>query len=139
MRVRSLLVPLLFLSASITVDASEFVRASIYFVPWRVESYVAMRPEDVRNAAQHREIGSRVFRVTSAVRIAEVLGVLDLGALHPERADYREDTRLVVDFFDRSGKETSYRANPGFLANLRNTMRRPIDARFRKYFETFTP
>jgi len=65
--------------------------------------------------------------------------VCRFGALHPERADYREDTRLVVDFFDRSGKETSYRANPGFLANLRNTMRRPIDARFQKYFETFTP
>jgi hypothetical protein len=44
-----------------------------------------------------------------------------------------------IDFVDHGGKQTSYRANPGFLANLKNMMRRRIDARFRKYFETFTP
>jgi hypothetical protein len=80
MRFRRLLVALLFLSTSITADASDFVRANIYFVPWSVESFVAMRPEDVRKAAQHGEVGSRVFRVTSAARIAELLSVLDLGA-----------------------------------------------------------
>jgi hypothetical protein len=139
MRFRSLLVALLFLSASMTADASEFVRANIYFVPWFVQSFVAMRPEDVRNAAQHGEVGSRVFHVTSAARIAEVLAVLDLSALHPERADYRENTRLVIDFFDHGGNQTSYRASREFLANLENTMRRRIDARFRQYFQTFAP
>jgi hypothetical protein len=137
MRFRRLLVALLFLSASITAAGSEFARANIYFVPWRIESFVAMRPEDVRKAAQQGEVGSRVFRITSATRIAEVLGVLDLRALHPEHADYREDTRLVIDFFDRAGNQTSYRANPGFLADVKNTMRRRIDARFRTYFESF--
>jgi hypothetical protein len=105
MRFHRLPVALLFLSASITADASEFVRANIYFVPWHVESFVAMRPEDVRKAAQQGEISSRVFRVTSVTRIAEVLRVLDLGALHPERTNYREDTRLVIHFFDRGERD----------------------------------
>jgi hypothetical protein len=139
MRRRDLISALLLFSVCLTGDASEFVRANIYFVPWRVESFVAMRLEDVRKAALPGNIGGHVFHVTSAVRIAELLSILDLAALHPERADYREDTRLVIDFFDHAGNQTNYRANPGFLADLKNTMRRPIGARFRTYFESFHP
>src|SRR5438094_3818537 len=139
MRTRRLIAALLLLSTSLRVHAAEFVRADIYFMPGVVRSFVALPPEALRDAARHGNAGSDVFHVTSAGRIAEILQVLDLSALRPQRADYRADTRLVIDFFDRAGKQTSYRANSGFLCNLKNTMSRRVNGRFRKYFENFTP
>jgi len=112
MRFRSLLVPLLFYPRRLLrMHLNSFVPA---FISCRgvlsrtllcAQKMCATPLSTARLAvaysASHRRFASPRF-----------LGVLDLGALHPERADYREDTRLVVDFFDRSGKETSYRANP---------------------------
>lgn len=137
MRIAALAATMLLLGTAIRTHASEFVRADIYFVPWLVESVVAWPPELLREAASHGDPGSHVFHVTSPARIAEILRVLNLSALRPERGDYSEDTRLVIDFFDRAGNRTSYRANSRFLCNLKNTMRRQVDARFRRYFETF--
>jgi hypothetical protein len=108
-------------------------------MPWLVESFVAMPPELLREAARHGQAGCHVFHVISAARIAEILSALDVSALRPERADYREDTRLVIEFFDRAGNQTSYRANSTFLCNLKNTIRRRVDARFRRYFRDFQP
>jgi len=138
MRTRLLIVTLLLLSTSLRVRASEFVRADIYFIPWMVRSFVALPPEALRDAARQGNAGSHVFHVTSAGRIAEMLQVLDLSALRCRSGDYRADTRLVIGFFDRNGNQTSYRASSGFLSNLKNTMSRRVNGRFRKYFENFT-
>jgi hypothetical protein len=108
-------------------------------MPWFAESFVAWPPELLRSAARHGDAGGYTYRVTSAGRIDEILGVLELSALRAKRGDYREDTRLVIDFLDRRGNQTSYRANSRFLCNLKNTMRRQVDGRFRRYFESFKP
>lgn len=108
-----------FFGTSIRTHALKFVRADIYFMPLMIESFVAWPPELLREAAKHSDAGNHVFHVTSTARIAEILSVLDLSALRPERGDYREDTRQVIDFFDRGGNRTSYRANRRFLCDLK--------------------
>jgi hypothetical protein len=46
------------------------------------------------------------------------------------------DVRLVIDFFDRDHKRTTYVANQFDLSTEDGAMMRQIDKRFRDYFQS---
>jgi hypothetical protein len=134
---KALLAIALLLLAYATADAEHWVHADLYFRGWYAESFVAVTPQALRDMAAHGY--ARTFHIRSAPRLQEIVTLLDLPHLRLMRGDPRDDTSLVIDFFDRGGVHTTYRANNRYLYTADCKFGREIDERFRKYFETFAP
>ena len=134
---RAFIVIAAFLAATVGANAATPVRADVYFRGWLSERYAAISPEGLREEA--RRGFSRAAHITSSSELQQLLAVLDLARFRPTRGDPRSDTYLVVDLFDASGARTTYRSDSFYLWTADCTRGRAVDARFRKFFQQFTP
>jgi hypothetical protein len=134
---RAFLVISALLATTVGAHAASWVRADVYFRGWFSERYAAISPEGLREEA--RRGFSRAAHITSPSELQQVLTALDLSRLRPVRGDSRSDTYLVIDLFDTGGARTTYRSDSFHLWTADCTRGRAVDARFRKFFERFTP
>lgn len=112
------------------------VHATIYFRGWYAESFVAVSPQGLRDMAHSFP---SIRRTVSGEALASLQAVLDLQHLHSERGLCSQDTNLVVDFFEGSDGQHSYRADGLYLCSIENSSSRRTDKRFLKYFENMFP
>jgi hypothetical protein len=117
------------------VDA-RLVRAAVYFRGWYAESFVAVTPQALRDMS--RSFPS-IRRTVSGEALHALVAVLDLQQMHAARGLCSQNTNLVVDLLEGSGGRHNYRADGLYLCTIDNSLSRPIDVRFRKYFEALFP
>ena len=133
-----LLIAAVLLMCSCEARAATWVRADLYYIPWIAETFVALPPQAVREWASSGTTG-RVIHITSAQRLQELLNILQLSRLRPERG-CSQDWRLVVDLFASDGTRLSVGSSHGSaLCMLDNLSSHRTGNRFRNYFERLAP
>jgi hypothetical protein len=132
-----ILVGLVVFACCADVQGATWVRAEVYFIPWLTEFIAALSPQAVRDFASHGDAG-HIFHIRSAERIEELVKVLELARLRPEKR-CSGDSRLVVDLFSPDGHRMSLRSDGASLCTIDNLSSHPVGDRFRNYFDRLKP
>jgi hypothetical protein len=134
--VKQLLAIAMLLMCSVGVADAAWERATVYYLPWELETRANLSPERARRLASDSRSarpGSYILHVASAHELAQLLRILDLQHLQSSPRS-PEDSRLVIDLEDGAGNKATYHASYFRLCSANDSNKRAIDANFREFF-----
>lgn len=126
---RTLLIALLLASTSVFAQVHT---ATVFLVPWEVETRHALSPSDVRKSASvrtdilDRHLAQSLLKWLTSESFIEPPGV-----------NLPLNFRLVIDFTLEDGSVESYHANRRMLLEVKSGRVREIDEEFRLRFSSF--
>jgi hypothetical protein len=126
------LIWLLFPSLGVAKEIS-YERVEIYYVRWNVLTREKLSLDDVRRRAY---ISTKIVEAEELAAFANWLKIDKMRHLNSDHP-MTEDPRLVIDFFDKQGKKTTFFSGGFHLLSEDGLNWRPIDNRFKKKFTFF--
>jgi hypothetical protein len=114
------------------VGPPPYSRAELFYMGWEVETYTSQTPEDVR---RHPITSVVIHDPAYASMLVDWLRLTSLSPNPDRRPNNHEDARLVIDLYRQDGDRVTYYASRFNLLSEDSSVKRPIDAEFRKAFE----